>query len=165
MESPFKNLLLVGLLFVSLLDEYLGVDFLDVRFDVTAMIGSDEKIAQAIEQLRGRIQSGHIWPLRVDIGSYEKRRPFASMCWAPKHKLIVDPFGLVWPCCMLAHPSIRPRRVCLGNLKISTLGEILQYVEQRFPMRHCPNCTPGEASYNLQQENRLQWKALVSTSG
>lgn len=133
---------------------YLGVDFLDVRFDVTATIGPDERTAQAVEQLRGRIQSGHVWPLRVNIGTYEKRRPFASKCWAPEQKLVIDPFGLVWPCCMLAHPGFRYRKAQLGDINTSNLGDIIRRVGELFPMSHCSNCTPWEADYNARQEKK-----------
>lgn len=139
----------------------MGADFLDVRFDVTDAQEPGRPITWAVEQLRQLMNANRLKPLRVDIGTYAQRKRFAPRCWAPGQKLVVDPFGLAWPCCMLAHPGIRPRAACLGDVRTSPLGDIVQAVQKRYPRPHCPTCTPGEATYNLRQEAHAAREARV----
>jgi MoaA/NifB/PqqE/SkfB family radical SAM enzyme len=140
-----------------------GVDFLDVRFDVTAAAGSHEQENEVVRHLQDAAQEGRFEPLRVNIGEQTEGRSFASKCWAPREKIVVDPFGLVWSCCLLAHPGLRPSGGCLGDITTSSLEEIVQRINDEFPRPHCRRCTPWEAKYNLQKEHKT-WCELAATA-
>jgi hypothetical protein len=128
-----------------------GVDFLDIRCDVTA--GIDSKIQEGIKSFQSQSDSGYFDPLRVSISTYAYGKPrFASRCHAPFKKLIVDPFGLVWCCCLQSQPGHRPPWAKVGDLEYQSLSQIVAHLEERFPREHCQCCTPWEVKHNLQSE-------------
>jgi len=133
--------------------QVMGVDFFDLRFDVISRVGKSREVLRAVKQFEKDVDSGRFEPLKISIGSdvYGKTR-FASRCYAPFDKITVDPFGIVWCCCLLSQPSYRTSWARVGDLESQSLLEIVKLVKERFPRQHCRYCTSWEAKYNLQQE-------------
>lgn len=135
----------------------MGADFFELRFDYAKELSAGREILQEIKHFRFLTDSGHFIPMRVDIGTYAYGIPcFASRCYAPFHKLVVDPFGLVWCCCLQAQPGYRPAWAKLGDLKFTSLSDIIECVEDKFPRSHCKKCTPYEAKFNLNKQNQVK---------
>jgi len=131
----------------------MGVDFFDLRFDATGKLSGKPEILKEIRNFQNLVYSGYFCPMSINVGSYAYKKPhFASRCFAPFEKIIVDPFGMVWCCCLQAQPGYRPSWAKLGDLKSQPLSEIVSGIKSRFPCQHCRYCTPWEAEYNLQQE-------------
>lgn len=126
-----------------------GIDFFDLRFDVIEELGRREEFVEKIEHFQdfvGRHPSRH---MKVSIGdrAFDDFH-FASKCFAPFKKIVVDPFGLVWCCCIQAQPGYRQNWSRLGDLRIETLSQIVKTISETFPKPHCEYCTPWEAKYN-----------------
>jgi MoaA/NifB/PqqE/SkfB family radical SAM enzyme len=131
----------------------MGVDFFDLRFDTATKLSAGQKIVQEVEKFQNLADSGYFFPMRVNIGNYAHGKPrFASRCYAPFQKLVVDPFGLVWTCCLQAQPGFRPPWAILGDLKSDLLSTIIERVRDKFPRFNCQQCTPYEAKWNLNYE-------------
>jgi len=131
----------------------LGVDFFDLRFDSATELSVSQEIQRKVSYFRSLADLKHFCPMRVKIGDYAHGKThFASQCYAPFKKLIVDPFGVVWSCCLLAQPGYRPYWAKLGDLKIDSLLDVLKRVRKLFPRPHCEQCTPWEAKCNIGQE-------------
>lgn len=134
-----------------------GVDFLDIRCDVIA--GIDSKIREGIKSFQSQSDSGYFDPLRVSISTYAYGKPrFASRCYAPFEKLVVDPFGIVFCCCLQSQPGYRPLWAKVGDLESQPLAQIVARIGARFPRDHCRLCTPWEAEYNLRRERDFRSK-------
>jgi len=125
----------------------MGVDFLDVRFNVIAP--NDLIIQEEVKDFQRLAESGYFEPLRVSIPCVNRPCRFASKCHAAVEKIVVDPFGLVWCCCLLSNPGLRPDWAKVGNINHEPLAEIVARITDQFPINHCENCTPWEANYNL----------------
>lgn len=142
-----------------------GVDFFDLRFDSATNLSVDREIAQEISHFRCLTDLGHFRPMKVTIGDYAYGKPcFASQCYAPFQKIIVDPFGIVWSCCLHAQPGYRPTRAKLGSLKADCLANIMRRIKEKFPRSHCNQCTPWEAQCNLchEQSNPSEFIRIAS---
>lgn len=128
-----------------------GADFLDIRYDVIA--GTNPDIGKRVKSFLSLAESGYFDPLKVSIASYAHGKPrLASRCYAPFEKLVVDPFGFVWCCCLLSQPGQRPPWAKVGDLESQSLSQIAAHLEERFPREHCHCCTPWEAKHNLESE-------------
>jgi len=141
----------------------MGIDFFDLRFDAVGKLTGKPEILKEIRNFQNLVDSGYFCPMRVNVGAYAYRKPhFASRCFAPFEKIIVDPFGMVWCCCLQAQPGYRPSWAKLGDLKSQSLHQIVGFTKRRFPRRHCRYCTPWEAQYNLQQwENEKSYVSMI----
>ena len=132
----------------------LGVDFLDVRFDVIGRLSDSPRIRERLSEFESLVEKDRFFPLRISIGTYAAGKPrFACDCFAPFEKLIVDPFGLVWACCLQSQPSFRPPWANVGDLESQSLREIVINLNNRFPRTHCTYCTPWEAQHNIDHED------------
>lgn len=132
-----------------------GVDFFDVRFDVVGGKSGKPEVLKKTRNFKKMVGSGCFYPVRVNVGSYVRKKPhFASRCFSPFEKIIVDPFGIAWCCCLQAQPSYRPLWARLGHLESQSLQKIVTCIEGRFPRPHCGSCTPWETKYNLRREKK-----------
>jgi hypothetical protein len=126
------------------------VDFFDVRADVLVDHSDHEAVRSAVALLRQAQQAGRLGSLEISVGEFLAGPPrFAPVCYAARKKVVVDPFGLVWVCCSLAHPGLRPPWARAGNLAEETLCTIIERIEARLPLPHCRKCCAGEAAMNL----------------
>jgi MoaA/NifB/PqqE/SkfB family radical SAM enzyme len=145
-----------------------GADFFDLRFDVATDLSAKREILQEVDYFRGLVEAGYFCPMKVSIGDYSHGKfHFACQCIAPFRKIVVDPFGIVWSCCLQAQAGYRPSWARLGSLTYHSLGEIVTRIAKRFPRRHCNQCTPWEAKFNLHQSplNRSRHISSVSAVG
>lgn len=127
----------------------IGVDFFDVRCDMAFGGSACRTVEHALDAFRRKERSGALEPMRTHVRDLTRGRlPYAPECRAPGAKLVVDPFGLVWTCCGLAHPGRRPSWSRLGDLRSETLREVVARVHRRLPLPHCKVCTWWEANYN-----------------
>jgi len=144
--------------------QVLGVDFFDLRFDSTGRGGRSPEVLRSVEQFEKELGFGSFEPLKISISSYAYGKPrFASRCYAPFEKITVDPYGVVWCCCLLGQPGYRPSWAKVGDLESQSLLEIVEHVKKKFPHKHCRYCTPWEAEYNLQQEKDEKSYVNVAT--
>jgi len=140
----------------------MGVDFFDVRCDMAFGGSVGRTVQDALDAFRRQERSGALGPMRTHVRDLaQTEAPHAPECRAPQAKLVVDPFGLVWTCCRLAHPGLRPSWSRLGNLRTETLREVVARVHRRLPIRHCDACTWWEANYNLKAYQAV-WPHLAA---
>jgi MoaA/NifB/PqqE/SkfB family radical SAM enzyme len=126
-----------------------GIDFMDVRFDV--MVGDRERklLKNQLHSFELLVGNDAFSPMKIHIGDYNLGKSYISKwCSSPFYKLVVDPFGIVWPCCFLAQPGIRPSWANLGCLNDHSYEEIISNAFKLFPRRHCDLCTPFEIFMN-----------------
>jgi MoaA/NifB/PqqE/SkfB family radical SAM enzyme len=139
----------------------MGADFFDLRFDSVTELSACPEISQEVSHFRCLADLNHFSPMQVNIGDFAHGKPrFASQCYAPFQKLVVDPFGLVWGCCLQAQPGYRPTWAKLGDLKSDFISVIIEGIRNRFPRSHCLQCTPYEAQFNLNNEKPSQLKTV-----
>jgi hypothetical protein len=126
------------------------VDFFDVRADARMDRSGNEAIRRGLAAFRVAQEAGRFGPLEIHLGDALtgplQRPPF---CYAPSHKLVMDPFGLVWTCCTHAHPGMRPAWARAGNLAVEDLHTIVARLKSRLPLPHCTVCCPGDIAMNL----------------
>lgn len=135
----------------------LRIDFFDVRFDCANEMSAFRKISKEVLHFQKLADKGHFAPMKVNIGHYAYGKfHFASQCYAPFQKLVVDPFGNVWSCCLQAQPNYRPDWAKLGDLNTDTLTDIIRRTGERLPRPHCEQCTPYEAKCNLLREGMTE---------
>jgi hypothetical protein len=127
-----------------------GADFLDVRVDMTTGLSAMDNVQSVLADFGAQAAVGRFDPLRVSLrdepAGRAARQP--SYCWVPRVKPVVDPWGVVWACCLRAQPGFRPRWARMGDLRLKSLEEILRQVQTRLPLRHCDECTAWERHYN-----------------
>lgn len=133
----------------------LGVHFMDVRFDVMASNRKNTEYAKEIKAFQKHVKNNYLAPMQVQVGDFANNRPeLAEKCFSPYHKIVVDPYGYVWSCCLQAQPGMQPSWACLGDLTKHTYGEIIQNIRSSFPRKHCTLCTPYEIQMNLKMSQR-----------
>jgi MoaA/NifB/PqqE/SkfB family radical SAM enzyme len=126
-----------------------GVDFMNIRFDVLAMNGRSVSFNKQLQAFLDRVESDAFSPLQIEVGDFVQGQPsLPESCFSPFHKIVVDPFGFVWSCCLQAQPGRRPSWARLGDLTVQTYQEIVEAICKKFPRRHCKVCTPYELRYN-----------------
>lgn len=126
----------------------MGVDFVNVRVDVCAEEQSP-RVRNAVAAVQRDLATGSYHPMQVDLPLVLSRpAPHAARCYVPLEKLVVDPFGVVFTCCLLAHPGHRPAWARLGNLRRQSFAEIVDRVRHAMPRPHCAQCTPFETEFN-----------------
>jgi MoaA/NifB/PqqE/SkfB family radical SAM enzyme len=143
----------------------MGIDFFDLRFDCATELNNNKKISYEVSHFCCLTDLGHFFPMRINIGDHTYGKPcFASRCCAIFRKLVVDPFGLVWACCLQAQPGYRPAWAKLGDLKSDCLSNIIKRIREKFPRPHCKQCTPWEAKCNLWHEQMSSVKSIRTAS-
>jgi MoaA/NifB/PqqE/SkfB family radical SAM enzyme len=126
-----------------------GVDFMDVRFDVLAADDQNNKFEHQLNIFQHLVESNAFSPMQINVGDFKQGKPtLPKWCSAPFSKIVVDRFGLVWPCCLLAQPGSRPSWACLGSLADQRYSDIMRKIPDKFPRRHCGTCTPFEIKQN-----------------
>ena len=127
----------------------LGLDFMDVRFDVLAADNRTKKSEGQLQAFERLVAANTFSPMRIDMGDLRWGKPNPpERCYMPFKKIVVDRFGLVWPCCFLAQPGIRPSWACLGSLLDRSYTKIVSSISDKFPRPHCGICTPFETKQN-----------------
>ena len=126
-----------------------GVDFMDVRFDVLAADDQNNKFESQLNTFQHLIESNTFSPMQVNVGDFKQGKPtLPEWCSIPFYKIVVDRFGLVWSCCLLAQPGSRPLWACLGSLADQRYPDIMRNISDKFPRQHCGICTPFEIKQN-----------------
>jgi len=125
------------------------IDFLDIRADINAAGTLPTSVKRALDLFCRQVEASCFAPLKVHIGDRIHGEPsFPAYCYAPYEKLVVDPFGIVWTCCRLAHPGLRPSWARMGDLSVESLATVTERVWNCLPLPHCSVCTPWESDFN-----------------
>ncbi len=125
------------------------MDFMDVRFDVLAADDQNNKFESQLNTFQHLIESNTFSPMQVNVGDFKQGKPtLPEWCSIPFYKIVVDRFGLVWSCCLLAQPGSRPLWACLGSLADQRYPDIMRNISDKFPRQHCGICTPFEIKQN-----------------
>jgi MoaA/NifB/PqqE/SkfB family radical SAM enzyme len=101
--------------------------------------------------------------VRPSRESVQSALPAAQKCYAPLGKVVVDPYGHLWTCCMRAHPFMQAGNFHLGVVKSGKEFEQLLRSRHRQPplLRdvplgfHCRACTEYEYVTNVWMQKLL----------
>jgi MoaA/NifB/PqqE/SkfB family radical SAM enzyme len=136
------------------LAEGLGLDFVDFRSDILGGCEQDHSIASCFRNLKGYSGNTHIDFERSQARD-ELLKPEA--CYAPLRRVVVNPWGEVYACCITAQSTSKPGAV-LGEIETgSDLSGILKQITKRVPiLPYCDICSDRDYMFNAFMNQRLE---------
>jgi len=141
-----------------------GIDFIDIARNVLEdnksteskiEIDEWEKLVKNILEKNYINHNGEelVGPNRYKIQTKIKK---SKVCYAFLKKIVIDPYGDVWTCCLQAHPGYQRHNLFLGNIKEESILHIIQKWERIFSpgdkiieIEHCADCTDWEYNFNV----------------
>ncbi|WP_461255281.1 radical SAM protein [Treponema sp. R80B11-R83G3] len=141
-----------------------GIDFIDIAKNVLEDSKSTESILDVneweylvknISEKKYKNHNGEelLGPNRYKIQTKMKK---SKVCYAFLKKIVIDPYGDVWTCCLQAHPGYQRHNLYLGNIKEESILHIIQKWERIFTpgdkmieIEHCADCTDWEFNFNV----------------
>lgn len=134
------------------LAESLGLDFLDFRSDIlcdtgqcTMYEGSEfDSILEKVKAYSDRIEIDYRRPL------VRRQLSQPKLCYAPLRRVVVNPKGELYACCLTAQSTAYPNAF-LGKIKKgSDLEGILRRVPKKVPIKpYCRVCPDREFLFNV----------------
>lgn len=125
-----------------------GVDFISFRADAQEAADFDadgcRQATSALAELTGQGRVGGM-AVRITDRLFGPGAPTARRCAAHRVKVVVDPYGRVWRCCLGAQPGRQRARFYLGDLRDRPLNEVLDEAPE---VKHCRRCTDFELMLN-----------------
>jgi len=141
-----------------------GIDFIDIARNIledskstNSIIFPDEweAIAKELSSNNYKNKNGKEL-LAVNRFKIQKKITKSKVCYAFLKKIVIDPYGDVWTCCLQAHPGYQRHNLYLGNIKEESIIYIIQKWERIFSpgdkmieIEHCADCTDWEYNFNV----------------
>jgi radical SAM protein with 4Fe4S-binding SPASM domain len=141
-----------------------GIDFIDIARNIL----EDSKSTNSIvtmdewEDIVGNLASKDYKNqkdeklLGINRFKIQKKIRKSKVCYAFLKKIVIDPYGDVWTCCLQAHPGYQRHNLYLGNIKDESIIHIIQKWERIFSpgdkmieIEHCVDCTDWEYNFNV----------------
>ncbi|MFH0731489.1 MAG: radical SAM protein [Candidatus Omnitrophota bacterium] len=147
----------------------LGVDSIDIRTDIWNVAKDFNKseikeMTNMLSKIKKMQRQGKLGNLKVDIAErfnilmadtkeLPARRKHAKHCWVALVKMVINPWGETYKCCLTADPSSDDRIFQIGDLgageKVIDVLKKLKDSTQDFDVSKCPHCRIYENNINL----------------
>jgi MoaA/NifB/PqqE/SkfB family radical SAM enzyme len=141
-----------------------GIDFIDVTKNVleeriaTKSILTIPEWDDIVKNLLSKNYKNKNGENLLGINRYKMRQKLkkSKVCYSFLKKIVIDPYGDVWACCLQAHPGYQRHNLHLGNIKEESIIYIIQKWERIFSagdkiieIEHCTDCTDWEYNFNV----------------
>lgn len=140
------------------ISDKIGVDFIDIRqdilgnYDVAQFSYSDKINKLFFKEKKDNIN------LKIDFKRPLLRKEFSepSLCYAPMKRVVVNPWGGVFSCCLTAQSNINPKAYLGQIIHGSEIKKIIKNIINKVPIiPTCKTCPDREFIFNALIDQKL----------